>query len=37
MIVKTPKYVYIALLQVVFILSKLFIWKNSFLKEVDYF
>ena len=30
-IVKTPKYVYIALLQVVSVLNKLFIWKDSFL------
>ena len=36
-IVKTQKYVYIALLQVVFILCDLFIWKDSFLKEADYF
>ena len=36
-IVKTPRYVYIAFLQVVFILYKLFIWKDSFLWEADYF
>ena len=36
-IVKTPKYVYIALLKVVFILYKLFILKDSFSKKAGYF